>query len=436
MATSNRGIALSLLLLAAAGSAEAGEGFGMIKKSAVLSRIHPPDVHIGGTRIAVRAQSQVKGSEAAAERLQSQLESELLSGDPRLSPDPANPQTVVEVAVIENQSSERRESRRESKSEDTGQKDAKGKKVYRSVEVTVQYVVVNARFAIAYKVVDHRTGANLNADSILWTFNEDFREGQGAPPVSELQGRGIASVVADLVRRLTPTPEKMGVLIPRGSFDTLVNLAEAGLWNKYQEALEERPPRPRREDEAYRQYGLGLAYEALGYAAETPEETLRYLEQAASHYNAALEANPAEKYFSQPYDPKWANLIPGVRRQAVPAPHARVRQAMVQYQKLKEALLADARLAAGAKEVTAKAAPAEAGFGNAAVIEMVKAGLSESVILTSIADAGQTAFDVSPQGLIELSKASVPVKIIQKIQAVAGGRATPASKTRKGKPSQ
>jgi hypothetical protein len=241
-----RGPALiTLLLLAAAGLAEAGEGFGMMsKKSAFVNRIHPPVVHIAGTRIAVRAKSQVEGSDPAAARLQSQLESELLSGDTRLSSDPGDPQTVVEVTLIENQSSERRENRREQRSEDTGQKDSKGKKIWRSVEVTVEYQVISSRFAIAYKVVDTRTGANLNADSILWTFSDDFREGQGAPPLSELESRGIAEVVTDLVRRLTPTTERMGVLIPRGSYDGLVNLAQAGLWNKYQEALEGMPPRP------------------------------------------------------------------------------------------------------------------------------------------------------------------------------------------------
>jgi hypothetical protein len=109
---------------------------------------------------------------------------------------------------------------------------------------------------------------------------------------------------------------------------------------------------------------------------------------------------------------------------------------MVQYQKLKEDRLAEVQLAAGSKALTANTPKAEAAFGNGAVIEMLKAGLSESVILTAIGDAKQTTFDVSPQGLIELSRASVPVKIIQRIQAVAGGRTAPPAKAKKGRPSR
>jgi hypothetical protein len=439
-----RSVGTVLFLLLAAVDARAGEGFGTLsKKVAYLERVRPPVVHIPGTRIAVRAKAQAPKSEPAAQRLQSQLESELLSGDKRFSPDPGNPETVVDVTVVEDQASDRWENRTETRSVDTGTKDEKGKKIYRQVQEQVRYQVLSARFGIAYKVVDTRTGANLDADSISWNVTREFREGQGAPAPGELESQGIDVVLRDLTRRLTPTPERVGVLLPKGSLDDIGNLAKAGLWDKYQEALSALPPRPRKEDEAYRQYALGLTYEALGYAAETPEQTLKYLQQASIHYDNALEANPQEKYFSQPYDRKSFGPSSGEGRssfggflhsQTFDPPHQRVKAALVQYQKLFDALVADRSTKVkplppgpGATE------PAVASdvLDNTGVIRLVASGLPENIILNALEGAEKTAFDLSANGLVALTEARVSPRIIERMQQLAKQR--PRTAAQKGR---
>ncbi len=55
---------------------------------------------------------------------------------------------------------------------------------------------------------------------------------------------------------------------------------------------------------------------------------------------------------------------------------------------------------------------------NADVIEMVKAGLSEQIITTSIRQASAKSFDLTPVGLIALKKAGVSDAIIQVLQEV------------------
>lgn len=55
---------------------------------------------------------------------------------------------------------------------------------------------------------------------------------------------------------------------------------------------------------------------------------------------------------------------------------------------------------------------------NADVVEMVKAGLSEQIITTSIRQASAKSFDLSPAGLISLKKAGVSDAIIQVLQEV------------------
>src|SRR5262245_8731150 len=91
----------------------AKEGFGMFlsKKVANLTRVNPPKVYLMGTRIAVRAASPDPQHADVAQRIQSQLESELLSNDSRLTADAARPQTLIEITVTQNDYNESWETR-------------------------------------------------------------------------------------------------------------------------------------------------------------------------------------------------------------------------------------------------------------------------------------------------------------------------------------
>lgn len=432
----------TLALLALAGwlgspaPAAAGDGFGMLNKDyAFLQRIRPPKIFLNGTRIAVRATAQQAEHKEAADRLRSLLESEVLSGDSRLAADTGRPDTLIEAALVQNGGSERWETRTVLKQRKTGRVDDKGKPIYEQYEDTVKFKIVTYNFGVAYKVQDARTKANLDADTITRRYEKDFQEGTGAPDLPSLESKMMGQAVEVIKLRITPSREEVGVLIPRGSLKELANLATAGLWNQYLEAMETQPPRPKPDDEAYRQYAQGLAYEALGYAAGSADDTLRYLQQASIYYGQALQMNPGEKYFSLPYERKLFNasaLLKGSDEKMIgsstyPAPLERVKGALVDYQRLKEFNSGLAGTAEGGKSAdlsqpgAARPAPAEDVLTNTGVIEMVKAGLPEEIILTAIDAAQGPSFDVSAKGLIELGKAKVPKTIIQRIQARAGG---------------
>jgi len=212
------------------------------------------------------------------------------------------------------------------------------------------------------------------------------------------------------------------VLLPRGSFETVAAFAEAGLWSKYQDALDKISPLANPLDEAYRQYALGVAYEAQGYGAEDLDMTLKYLEQASTHYNNAVDANPKEGYFTKPYQ----SILFGSK--SAEAPIARVQAAQAQYQVLKQNN--EQAAAAGGKTASAPsggkstissggASVPDDALTNDGVVDMLRAGLPEEVILTSIDSATHTAFDVSPHGLIQLADAKASKRVMQRIQAVA-----------------
>lgn len=413
-------------------AAGAKEGFGLTKKAAQVTRVNPPKVFLMGTRIQVRASGQGASQSEAAQRLQARLESELLSADSRLTAEAVRPETLVEVTILRSEGSEHWEKKRMLRRKKVGT-DSKGNPIYQEYEVDVPFKTVAHSFSAAYKVSDVVKGLNLDADTVAVNFSQSFMEGSGAPELFSLEETAIRQLVSTVVLRVTPSKEVIGVLLPKGSLEDLAKLGEAGLWNKYLETLEALPPRPKPADESYRQYALGAAYEALAYAAEDVDTTLKYLEQASAYYNSALEANPGEKFFSKAYDSFWSS-------KSAPAPLERVQSALVSYRRIKEFQESYAKMQAAKESVVAGkgASPAamEGNVNNASIIQMVKSGVPDDIILTAIDSAVRCEFDVSPQGLIQLTEAKVSKPIIQRMQKAANRKPAPkpASSKKSGNP--
>ncbi len=353
----------------------AGEGFGMMKKTANLTRVHPPQVFIPGSRIVIHVTSHSSQHAATAQRLQSQLESQLLGNNPRLKLDASRPETVIDVAVLQSDYSEKWEDRKGYEQYENGKK-PNGKPNYATREVTLRFKVVTYNFNSTFKVHDVRNDHSLAAGAINFPYQKDFQDGNGAPNPGSLETTAVESVVNDLTHRLAPMKEVVGVLLPRGTLENAAAFADAGLWSKYQDALDKIRPFANPLDEAYRQYALGVAYEALGYGAEDPDTTLKYLEQASTHYNNAVDTNPKEGYFTKPYE----SFI--FRGNKAAAPIARVQEALSQYQKLKEFAesgggeASGQQAAAGGKSLHAAGIAADA-LTNDGVVDMLRAGLPE-----------------------------------------------------------
>jgi hypothetical protein len=314
-------------VLLAIGSAEAKEGFGrMNREVARLIRVRPPAVFLMATRIDVRIGGITSELAALARRLESQIEAELIERDSRLTIDPRSPEILIEVQVLQNVSEERWESRRMEVLRKVGT-DSEGKDRYDWVETTVRFKIVIHRFEAAYTVTDLSQRRSLDGNTIQLPFQQEFLEGEGAPELFTLESNALAATADRIALRVTPSREVVGVLLPKGSLKDLSKLAQAGLWTRFLEALEALPTRPSPVDESYRQYALGTAYEALGYVADEPATTLRYLQQADVHYTQAIEANPDEKFFIQPYDSVWTS-------KTAAAPLDRVREGLASYRRL------------------------------------------------------------------------------------------------------
>jgi tetratricopeptide (TPR) repeat protein len=409
----------------------AGEGFGMMKKSVNLTRILPARVHLVGTRINVHVTAQKKTNESVAERMQSQLESQLVGNDTNLTLDSKNPTSLVDVTVLRNDYSESSETRQETRGQGAG--DGKILPKFGVAQVKVTYKVVKHVFSVTLRAHDSRANKTLLAETITKNYKQSFEDGNGAPDAASLEDSDMTEVVGEITSRIAPTKEIVAVLLPRGRLDDAIPYGEAGMWNKYLEAIEKLPESSNPVDESYRKYAMGVAYEALGYGADDLDRSLKFFEKAATFYNSAAEANPKEVNFilgsksSSLLDRAGTtagHFIPvmaqhkGEKKDSVnlQAPLARVQAALAQYQKLKDLSGAGPKPPGDSDKSAAASADA---VTNESIVEMLHAGLSEEIITTTIDSAPHRALDVSPKGLIQLSEAKASTTLLRHIQSLA-----------------
>jgi hypothetical protein len=414
------------------------------KMDVTLNRKSPPRVYIMGTAIGVRVTSLARGGSIHSQQLASMLESELLSNDNRLKPEPNNPETIISCEITRLESGEAWEQKRATERRKVGERQEwndKKKKydtktIYQDVEVTRNYKVVSGAINISYQVKDVKTGVVLDSDTLPFTYLQPFLDGNGAPASSDVENGLIRRVVSAIIPRLTPTIEPVKVLLAQKDLKDISKLGEARLWAKMVEALEMMQPLKDPKKDAYRLYNLGVGYEAQAYQAEDMANAKKFLDKASALYNQAIEMKPDEKYFREP--------------------QARIEQAIIQYRKLDDQMAAYARAKAlkeqelaapkilrrredsgdqgskslgkdGDQKETKRLQTSEI-FTNQHIIDLVGKGLDEENLVAAIKQAKSVQFDLGPEGLGNLLQNKVSNRVIA---AMRTRQRTPQSTSRR-----
>lgn len=220
-------------------------------------------------------------------------------------------------------------------------------------------------------------------------------QGQAIDPLPDtetdasLDNKMMGSLALHVASHLVLMDERITVLLAQGGeLDGAARLALNGRWSEYLEQLSQIPPPPDAADKAYLEYDIGVANEALGYAASDPKAALKYLQESSIDYSKAVEANASEKYFL--------------------APQRRIETAITRYTGL-----ANAESAAAARSQQASH-PVTTGekLTNADVIKLVNAHLDKRLIANKIVTVPRVEFDLSVDGLVALSQAGVPTDLI------------------------
>jgi hypothetical protein len=412
-----RKLAAVLVVLAIGVSAEAREGFGFKKKAVEFDRTIPPATNAGARRVQVKVESERGGERDDARTFERYITEHILAGSGTVADSKAEVNIDVELDRLE--SHETWETYTDYERRQTGtkrewnekKKQYEDKPVYTSVAVQKQRKVIDAKLSGVYTIdAKNHEVASGNIDE---SFRNTYGDYDSAPAPSTVEDNLLKRAAKKVAAQIVPTTERVAVLVPRASFEPLIPLAESGQWDQYLAAVEAMPAKKNGGEEAFRQYALAIAKEALAYQKER-HEGLELLRAAQSHYRTAAALNPGEELFRKGYTSLFASSTIG-------EPGVRVGDSVTRYETWSGTggavrVASTTPVAGPSSKPAASGKPATAGMRNQTVIDLAKAGLSDENIILAIDGATSTQFDVSPEALIALSKSGVSKSVIAHMQ--------------------
>lgn len=420
------------------------QNFGTAKEKVALQRKLPALVHLSGTTINVKATAHKEFADLAPD-FESLLETELLKNDPHLSASGTNPSTLITCEITDYTHPRPIVTTQQGVS--FGKKPAKpttNTRVTGTLTVSFQ-----ARSA---------SGQNLSSDTVTAKYDETFDSGGNdishgiknsmtggwkkitggggggdneqplSPPTdAELRSRLINNVVHQIASHLVNTNETVEVYLAKdkGPIEQGDKEAAAGLWQRALETYETATPNPKPEDDAYRLYNIGVAYEALAYKAEDQKSAMKFLDQAAINYGKAIDAKPAEKYFLDPQ--KRIETAIAHYKRLEDEENEKARAAAAERAKKEAEAKADvpAKLA-DPSAANAKPAAAAKALTNDQVIAMVKAGVDDGTVAQAVRTSKLARFDLSEAGLQSLSTNGVSDQVLKAMKMRAAHKTVAA----------
>lgn len=406
------------------------QGFGKSKQTAVLRRKLPAIFHLKGTAVNVKVIATSSNSQAVAKQLGPLLETALQQNDNRITIEGKNPRTVITCNITSYKPPVRQVLSRPNTVV-----------TKRGAQTTPQpYQKVTGAVTVAYNAKDAHSGKALDAATIQGKYDVDFEaSGSRTKSVAEavnpkkllgaIKGKHEASeaipgsdedVIQDLVRqvvgqiasRIVNTDQSMQVMLAKGKLEKAAKFGESGLWPRMLEATEAVPPFPKKADEAYRAYNIGVAYEAMGYAAEDEKQALKLFEKAAIQYGKAIDDKPDEKYFREP--------------------QRRIEQALVVLKTLSERHPPATAAPPAAAQTAVAQSEAKSGdaLTNDQIIQLAKGGMNEENLIANIKEAKTVSFDLSVAGQMSLMQNGVGNNVISAMRQKTKGpvkRSRPAA---------
>jgi tetratricopeptide (TPR) repeat protein len=417
--TAFNSLALLLLCLPCAHA----QGFGAAKEKVLLQRKLPALAHLSGKTIKVKVTAHKDDANLATD-LSSQLETELLKNDPRLTTTDNNPSSVILCQIIDYSHPQPIVTTQQALSiSKKGTKTESATRVTGTLSVAFQAKTAGGQTLISDNITSKYdetfSGGNNTMNGIKNSVTGGWKKLTGGgssddvnPPTdAELRSRLIGDVVRQIASHVVNTNETIEVFLARdkGPLEAGDKDAMAGLWQRALETFETAPQLPKREDDAYRLYDIGVAYEALAYKAEDPRSAMKFLDEAAINYGKAVDAKPAEKYFLEP--------------------QKRIETAIAHYKRLEGEENGKGRTTSAERQIEAQGAGKSddsKALTNEKVIAMVKAGVDDETVAQAIRNAKLARFDLSASGLQALSSGGVSDQVLKAMKVRASHKTVAA----------
>jgi tetratricopeptide (TPR) repeat protein len=231
-----------------------------------------------------------------------------------------------------------------------------------------------------------------------------------------------------MAEQIVNTNEKVDVYLAKskGDLDDGDKEAEAGLWERALETFETAPALSKKEEDAYRLYNIGVADEALGYAAEDPKSAMKLLGDAAVNYGKAIDDKPDEKYFLDPQK-RIETALDQYHKLGQEKSAPEVAEAPAHHETEAPAHQETASLSSGGdgapapKAASGKATGSSSGHGltNAQVTAMARAGMDDDAIIQAVKGAKAVSFDLTAVGRKHLTDSGVSPAVISAMKARA-----------------
>jgi tetratricopeptide (TPR) repeat protein len=440
------------------------QNFGMmgLKTRVSLQRRLPAMVQLPGKTIRVRVTSAHQNTDVITTDLQSQLTTELLKNDRTLQEDENNPAVTISCQITSYAHPQPIVTQRNvpttGATGKTTTQPANFTRITGSLNVAFQVKTGNGRVVASDNVsVNYDQEFNAAGDNtshgILGTMGSSLHrlkgskgtdaQASGAPTEPELRTQLLTMAVHKMAAQIVNTDETIEVFLAKksGPIDEGDKQAEAGLWQRALETFETAKPMSKKEDDAYRLYNIGVANEALGYAAEDPKSAMKFLDEAAINYGKAVDDKPSEKYFLEPQKRietaiahyrklEEARNAPPPEAPPPPAPvvasaptakHTSTRSKSTPPKSTppQSTTPSSATSADGSLTATSHGTVGAHALTDGQVIAMVKNGIDDDTIAQTVRNAKAVNFDLSSAGQQRLTAGGVSPAVVSAMKARA-----------------
>jgi tetratricopeptide (TPR) repeat protein len=440
------------------------QNFGMmgLKTRVSLQRRLPAMVQLPGKTIRVRVTSAHQNTDVITTDLQSQLTTELLKNDRTLQEDENNPAVTISCQITSYAHPQPIVTQRNvpttGATGKTTTQPANFTRITGSLNVAFQVKTSNGRVVASDNVsVNYDQEFNAAGDNtshgILGTMGSSLHrlkgskgtdaQASGAPTEPELRTQLLTMAVHKMAAQIVNTDETIEVFLAKksGPIDEGDKQAEAGLWQRALETFETAKPMSKKEDDAYRLYNIGVANEALGYAAEDPKSAMKFLDEAAINYGKAVDDKPSEKYFLEPQKRietaiahyrklEEARNAPPPEAPPPPAPvvasaptakHTSTRSKSTPPKSTppQSTTPSSATSADGSLTATSHGTVGAHALTDGQVIAMVKNGIDDDTIAQTVRNAKAVNFDLSSAGQQRLTAGGVSPAVVSAMKARA-----------------
>jgi hypothetical protein len=405
--TDNKPVSLLVLLLLAcyatlfvSPATTRAQGFGSRKMRLFLYPKQPPKVFPPSAKFIVQVHPQAIVSQETVRQMQERLVKTLAGYDLRFNQVSARPDIIISCVIPELNAFSTFETHYTLEQQGDLGADTDVKNPIGSTLQPYNLTILEGHLTVVYSARETATGKTLDSD----TLQLDFRQGyeRNAPKINDLYDLLIDHLAHMVASRFVPDFHSVEVPLAKGRLKHASELLQRGYWNSAIHELNNLPPMARTEEEAFRLYTLGTAFEGLAYETPYLNPTREYLEKAHAYYEEARRHHAGEAVFQQSLS-RVSSLLGDYRRIEV---FTRAYEKYEHQKELENSLISRIQARYGK----------EGFINNNTIISMAKSALPEREILDNIERRKSRYYDLTPHGMKTLSSAGVNASLIDALR--------------------